>query len=623
MQESPPGRLAVAAPTGDDPPLRPRWRAAAWRLFTVVVIAALMFGLYWCYLLQARTQATDADGAGMVLQGWDMVHNGNLLLSGWFTSDVSFYTFEVPVDGLVAAVEGLRADVVHVAAAIEYALLVLFAGLVAAGAARDRRSGGREGLIRALVAVGVMVAPGTWQGSGVVLGGPDHIGVGVPVLVTLLVVDRVRPRRWLLAAATVVLVAVLLIWAQLDDPVATLSCALPLAIVCGLSVAAFEGANAGRWVIGWVRRRRGRPAAPPRPRRHGADSAAYDAVLAVVAAASYGLTQLLVRAIWRSGGYYLHAIPAGSQISGWKTAPVQIAAEAENVLILFGANFWVGSQPQTAIAYLHMVCLAVALLGLLVAIACWHRQDRVTRALVVGVLVMLAFGAASPLMIPLGGTHEIAVVLPLGAVLGGRVIGPLLAVRRQLRIRWLARSVLVARVTAGCALAVVGLCLLSALGYAAAQPAAPARYQALANWLAAHKLTSGLSGYWMANITTLDTGGKVHLAPLISQAKYGYLWESKASWFNPDVSSANFIVATTQQTPGSAVSLKNVLFWYSKPAKIYQFQQFSILVYDRNVLATVAQPIPSDLYAPPGLDGEGKTTGEVPPPFIGVRNGNL
>jgi hypothetical protein len=169
----------------------------------------------------------------------------------------------------------------------------------------------------------------------------------------------------------------------------------------------------------------------------------------------------------------------------------------------------------------------------------------------------------------------------------------------------------------------VGLCLLSALGYAAAQPAAPARYQALANWLAAHKLTSGLSGYWMANITTLDTGGKVHLAPLISQAKYGYLWESKASWFNPDVSSANFIVATTQQTPGSAVSLKNVLFWYSKPAKIYQFQQFSILVYDRNVLATVAQPIPSDLYAPPGLDGEGKTTGEVPPPFIGVRNGNL
>ena len=41
----------------------------------------------------------------------------------------------MPVDGLVAAVYGLRVDVVHVAAAIEYALLVLFAALLAAGAA--------------------------------------------------------------------------------------------------------------------------------------------------------------------------------------------------------------------------------------------------------------------------------------------------------------------------------------------------------------------------------------------------------------------------------------------------------------------------------------------------------
>ncbi len=119
-----------------------------------------------------------------------MLHNGNLLLSGWYVSDVSFWTFEVPVDGLVAAVYGLRVDVVHVAAAIEYALLVLFAALLAAGAARDRRFGGREGLIRALVAIGVMVAPATYEGAGVLLGAPDHIGVGVPVLITLLVVDR-------------------------------------------------------------------------------------------------------------------------------------------------------------------------------------------------------------------------------------------------------------------------------------------------------------------------------------------------------------------------------------------------------------------------------------------------
>ena len=136
-----------------------RWRTAIRRLVTVVAVAALTIGLFWGYLLQSRTQAANSDSAGMVLQGWDMVH-GNLLLRGWFLSDVSFYTFEVPLDGLISLVYGLRADVVHVAAAIEYALLVLFAALLAAGSARDRRRGGREAWVRGLIAAGIMVAPG-------------------------------------------------------------------------------------------------------------------------------------------------------------------------------------------------------------------------------------------------------------------------------------------------------------------------------------------------------------------------------------------------------------------------------------------------------------------------------
>ena len=231
----------------------------------MVAIAAALFGLFWCYLLQSRTTGADSDAADMVLQGWDMVHHGNLLLRGWVMADVSFYTFEMPVDGLVSAVYGLRTDVIHVAAAIEYALLVLFAALVAAGPAGDRRLGGREGLVRGLVAAGIMVAPGTWQGSAVLLAGPDHTAVGVPVLITLLLVDRVAPRRWLPAAATLLLAFVLLVWAQLDDLVATLSCAVPLAVVCGASAAAFLIAAGVRRFVGVSRRRRrgGRPTPPP------------------------------------------------------------------------------------------------------------------------------------------------------------------------------------------------------------------------------------------------------------------------------------------------------------------------------------------------------------------------
>ena len=59
----------------------------------------------------------NADGSGMALQGWEMLH-GNLLLSGWWLADVTFYTFEVPVNAVAAAADGLNADVVHVSAAL-------------------------------------------------------------------------------------------------------------------------------------------------------------------------------------------------------------------------------------------------------------------------------------------------------------------------------------------------------------------------------------------------------------------------------------------------------------------------------------------------------------------------
>ena len=232
-----------------------RRRTGAWRLAAVVAVAALTIGLFWAYLLQSRSQAANSDAAAQALQGWDLVH-GHLLLRGWYLSDVSFYTFEVPLDGLIAVVYGLRSDVIHVAAAAEYALLVLFAALVAAGARRDRRRGGREAWVRGLIAAGIMVAPGAYPGQQVLLLAPDHTGIGVPVLIALLVVDRLRPRRLLPVVAAALLVCLLLTWAQLDDPVAAFSCALPLALACAAPLAA----AAGRRLTG---RMRARPRPPP------------------------------------------------------------------------------------------------------------------------------------------------------------------------------------------------------------------------------------------------------------------------------------------------------------------------------------------------------------------------
>ena len=54
-------------------------------------------------------------------------------------------------------------------------------------------------------------------------------------------------------------------------------------------------------------------------------------------------------------------------------------------------------------------------------------------------------------------------------------------------------------------------CYLAALGYTVTKPSVPAISQNLADWLAAHDLTYGLSSYGLGNTTTLASGETVNV----------------------------------------------------------------------------------------------------------------
>ena len=93
--------------------------------------------LFVAYLRMSGTYAATSDGADQALQGWDMLH-GNWLLHGWTLGDVTYYTTEIPEYALVEVFRGLGADVVHIAGAVTYTLLVLAVGLLARGGATGR-----------------------------------------------------------------------------------------------------------------------------------------------------------------------------------------------------------------------------------------------------------------------------------------------------------------------------------------------------------------------------------------------------------------------------------------------------------------------------------------------------
>ncbi|HSZ39758.1 MAG TPA: hypothetical protein VK817_07355 [Trebonia sp.] len=541
-------KLAKDAEPARETGRRGWWRGrAAWGVG--LVVAAIV--LSWLYTLQSRTQAANSDGAGIALQGWDMLH-GNLLLRGWWAADVSFYTFEVPLDALVIAARGLSADVVHVAAGIEYALLVLAAALLARGTAR-----GREGVCRAVLAAGIMIAPGLGEGTRVLLGSPAHIGVGVPILLTLLLVDRAR-EHWLVPVA----VCVLLVWAQLDDPMAEYAAALPLVLV-GLVRA---GVSLYRFRRDASRRRAWR----------------YDAGLAVAAAVSYELTQIAIHVIRAAGGFSMRSLSSATATIPASQWGDQLVRTGRDALLLFGADFyWQSGTLAKAIAILHLVGAALAVAGLLAGILGLVRGgDRVTQALTAGTILALGAAALENPMLPGYGAHEIAVVLPFAAVLAGRAVGP-----------WLLRTGLprLARASLAVVLGVVAVGYLAVVGYSAAQPPMAAPTQALAGFLAEHGLTSGLGKYWAANLTTAVSGERVRVLPAQPPTK-PYAWLTKPSWYNADQNSANFVVAGDPVT-SSTYPVSTVLAAFGKPAREYRFDGYVIMVYDRNLLHDMKRPV--------------------------------
>ena len=531
----------------------PRWLgwSAAYAVAGVV--------LFLCYLHVSRTQPTSADGASNALEAWDMLH-GNVLLHGWTLTDVSFYTTELPEYVLVEAVRGLRPDVVHVAAALTYTLLVLLTGLLAKG-----RATGREGLVRILIASGIVLAPQLGPNIAVVLLAPDHMGTCVPLLVIFIVLDR-APSRWYVPP----IIGLLLTWVLVADQIALTEAVIPLVVVCAV--------RAGYAAI---RRRQVRW---------------FELSLAAAAIASVAVASLVLRLIWGLGGFSLLRVI--TTLSPLARVPSHLRLTGEGLLGLFGADFS-GLHPgaQAAFAAVHLAGVALVACG--IGFAVWRLgrdTDLVSQVLAVAIFVTLAAYVFSILPETFYDTREIAAVLPFGAALAGRMLGGRLAGERLApgrapagRVGWAGRlrsAVLVP------ALAAIGVCYVAALGYAAAQPPVPAVDQDLADWLVAHHLVTGLSMYTWSNITTLDSGGLVQLrtASWGTTSASPRAYQSQASWYDPRLHYANYVMTTMAGGRRSAIPPHDPMADFGKPARVYHFRDYTIMIWDKNLLADLGQP---------------------------------
>jgi hypothetical protein len=114
-----------ARPAGGQRPSGPA--AIRRRVLALVAIVLAVALLFVAYLQVSRTYPENSDESNTLLIAWDMLH-GNVLLHGWSLSDVSFYTTELPQYVMLERFIGLHTGTAHVAAAMTYTLVVVFAG---------------------------------------------------------------------------------------------------------------------------------------------------------------------------------------------------------------------------------------------------------------------------------------------------------------------------------------------------------------------------------------------------------------------------------------------------------------------------------------------------------------
>jgi hypothetical protein len=515
-------------------------RPAAWPVRLAASAGWLLLGLalYTCYLHLSRTAPTNSDGASNALQAWAMWH-GNPLLRGWVLSDVSFYTTELPQYLLIELVRGLTPDVSHIAAAMTYTLLVLLAGRLAKGSAT-----GTGGLLRVAIAVGIMLAP---QQSSlyVLMLEPDHVGSALPVLMLLLLVDRAG-RKWYVPP----LACLLLTWGLIADQVILITAVCPLLLVALI--------RAYHLVIRQRRKVR---------------TAWFELCLAVAAMAGVVTATRTLGLIKAAGGFTVW--PVDNTLAPFSELPHDLLQLLLGILILFGANF-TGQKVGfgSGLALLHLIDAGLVVWAVGIAGRRFTRRPLAVQLLAAAITLSVLAYLLGPAAGQANSSREFAAVLPLGAALAGRVLAG--------RLR---RARLVPATAAVLAVYLAGLVMV------ADQPPAPAQNQALASWLASHRLDYGLADYWLANSVTVDSGGRVAVRAIRAGDRiWPYFWESQPSWYDPQLHVADFVVLPSYG-PGPwtmAPSAARMLAAFGQPARVYFLADYTVLVWNTNLLAKLA-----------------------------------
>jgi len=583
------------------------WAGASVFLLVLVVLSD-------AYLHLSKTYMENSDEANILLMAHDMLH-GNFYLTGWNTSDVPFITTELPEIAVLVALFGLHLKTAHIAAAVTYTIVIAVAMLLAKG-----RTRGPQAIMRMALVLAIMLAPQPGVGVFVLVFSVGHIGTAAPVMLTWLVLDRfgltkrdgtvptLRERWWVPP-----LIALLIAWALMADPLVLVVAIYPLVVVCLVRViaGAVGGGRRGGGLAGL---------------RQGVAARWLELSLAVAAGVGYLLVWVGGQLLSKAGGYKQQAVPFQLDAGAGRWF-MQARVVVHGLLEMFGAYFVPGnainykspgqfvlapslSGFDQALAISRLLCVLLALWGCCAIARRFFRRDAdfISQLLLIGIVLNLVAYIPSTLADHSAlNVREIAPVLPFGAVLAARMLGDrLLALGPMIKVR-------VPRISRPLGLRLFVIPLVVLFGWysfglyrQAESPPAANPFTGLEQFLEANDLHYGLGGYWEASVITVDTGGEVTIRAVSPSCMQPYAWENKLDWYDPSKNVANFLLLSNQpgyftsfEVRGTALNLLNKKFgkrrdtldygsYFFEPGKTLPIYDYNARTYGGNLLTELA-----------------------------------
>ena len=486
----------------------------------LLLLAALLTRIAW-------TGQVLSDGSNTILEGWDFAH-GNVLLHGWILSDVSFYALEVPVAALSVLAVGANSAAVHLTAGLVFTLVI--ACTLWCDGDGDQRRGSRR-----VLALAVLLVPlSDSVARGALIEGVDHFGSSVFILLSTLIVGRLRGRwyaPWLLL--------LVLTFGEVSD-----------GFVTYVGVPAVVGVCFWQMLV---------------ERRLSCDPLRLAAAAVVSVPAARHLRDVL-----RHLGAYAMTAP-NTVISPRSEWPAHLRSTWFGLRVLLGF-----AQPGSGLMGVCTLVLGWSLLCLIVLggiRTLWHWRtsgtaQRISVLLVPGALVAYMLSEQSA---HAGNAFDLAGALPFCALLAANAFPD--RWRRGLR---------------GAAVGAIGVVTALAVLFAATQPVAAASQSGLIARLGALHLSYGIGDYQTASSTTVQSGLGVEVRAVVWDGGgfEVYDWETRTPWYSAAQHDARFFV--TKDSAG-ATTPAEVESAFGRPEAEYRVGDYEVLVYSYNLLTRVRQ----------------------------------